>query len=77
MRSKIILIALLLSVLPAQASDVVSVRELQDFMHGYYPYSSKGPVELTLFPPSVEHLGSNEVKFTFDGIAIRLSLIHI
>lgn len=47
--------------------DVVSVHELEDFMVENYPVTSTGYVNVTTFPPSVEHIEDNRVRFTFES----------
>lgn len=47
--------------------DVVSVHELEDFMIENYPVTTAGYVNVTTFPPSVEHIENNRVRFTFES----------
>lgn len=46
---------------------VVTLDELEAFMADYYPVGSPGYVTVTTFKPSVEHLGRNRVKLTFES----------
>lgn len=54
--------------------EVVSVRELQEFMYTHYPRASTGPIEVMLFSPSVEMISKKAVRLTFEASAMPWSM---
>lgn len=53
----------------AAESEVLSIDELQQAVDLIYPRTSRGLMHVTLHSPSVEWLGDDRVKFTFDSMA--------
>lgn len=53
----------------AAKKDVLSIRELREFVATHYPRTNRGVVQVTLYGPSVEWIRGNTVRFSFNATA--------